>query len=104
MQFLTVCNAIVKMSLKRLSDMVIMTLLPSLLHETLHESWLENLTIPHCPNKLKSMIPGVSLPSGRSSAPCRTVIPDPRLEHQVDHGLVGDVPLPNCSSSKREDR
>lgn len=84
--------------------MVIMTLLPSLLHETFHESWLENLTIPHCPKKPKGTIPGVSFPSNEPSPPCRTVILDPRLEHPVGHGLVGDVPLPNRYLSKKEDR
>lgn len=53
-EFLVLCNAIVKIS---------WTLLTSLLHDTLHKSWLENITIPHHTEKLKGEIPGVCFPS-----------------------------------------
>lgn len=53
--------------------------LTSLPYETLHESWLENLTPPHHPEKQKGWLPGVSLPGSKPHCPHRTVISDPRL-------------------------
>lgn len=72
--------------------MVITTLLTSLPHETLHESWLKNLTpphCPHCPKKQKGWLPGVSLPGSKPHGPCRTIITDPRLARQGAHNLAG---------------
>lgn len=46
MQFWILCNAAVETA-QQLFSVVTTTLLTSLLHETLHRSWLENLISPH---------------------------------------------------------
>lgn len=61
-------------------------------HETLHESWLGNLTpahCSHCPQKQKGWLPGVSLPGSKHCGPCRTVTTNPRLGHQGAGNLAG---------------